>query len=118
MKTPRLEELNFESLARLVKTRFRVWVGPNDLVELELYEATPPRVTPAGVGTKAVYEGFSLLFLGPADRLLPQRIYPFECEQLGRFELFIVPIGRDENGARYEAAFNRLLKPAGAEGQA
>jgi hypothetical protein len=88
-----------------------VWVGADDTMELELYEATPPRTTPTGGATGAVYESFSLLFLGPADRLLPQRIYAFECEPLGRFDLFIVPIGRDDTGVRYEAAFNCLVSP-------
>jgi hypothetical protein len=111
MKTVRLEQIGFESFARLVKTKFRVLVAANDALELELYEATPPRTTPAGGGTGAVYESFSLLFLGPADRLLPQRSYAFECEPVGRFDLFIVPIGRDQSGVRYEAAFNRLTKP-------
>src|SRR5664279_3085380 len=102
MKTAQLEQLGFESLARLVKTRFRVWVGSDEALELELYEAPPPRLTPAGGGAVAVYESFSLLFLGPADRVLPQQSYPFECESVGRFDLFIVPIGRDQNGVRYE----------------
>jgi hypothetical protein len=110
MKTVRLEQLGFESLARLVKSKFRVWVGANDALELELYEATSPHVTPAGGGTEAVFESFSLLFLGPVDRLLPQRSYAFECEALGKFDLFIVPIGRDQSGVRYEAVFNRLTK--------
>jgi hypothetical protein len=108
--TVRLEQLDFESWARLVKTRFRVRVGANDALELELHEATPPRATPADQGTAPVYESFSLLFLGPADRLLPQGSYAFECELLGKFDLFIVPIGRDPSGVRYEAAFNRLMK--------
>ena len=110
MSAARLEQLDFESLASLVKTRFRVWVGANDALELELYEATPPRTTRAGGGPEAVYECFSLLFLGPADRLLPQGSYAFECERVGRFDLFIVPIGRDASGVRYEATFNRLIR--------
>ena len=80
MKTMRLEHFGFESWARLVKTKFRVWVGANDALDLELYQATSPRTTPAAGGTGAVYESFSLFFLGPADQLLPQRSYAFECE--------------------------------------
>ena len=110
MNAARLEQLDFESLASLVKTKFRVWVGANGALELELYEATPPRTTRAGSGSEAGYESFSLLFLGPADRLLPQGSYAFECEQVGRFDLFIVPIGRDASGVRYEATFNRLIR--------
>jgi hypothetical protein len=49
---------------------------------------------------------FSIVFLGPLEPVLPQRIYRFEHEALGTFELFIVPIGPDESGMRYEAVFS------------
>ncbi|HEV2817863.1 MAG TPA: hypothetical protein VGW40_11670 [Allosphingosinicella sp.] len=48
--------------------------------------------------------GFRLQFLGPAELMLDQGIFPFEIEA-ERFELFIVPIGRDQRGTRYEAVF-------------
>ena len=53
---------------------------------------------------------FSLVFRGPHEPLLPQQIYPFEHDQLGAFDLFIVPVGRDEEGLQYEAVFNRFVK--------
>jgi hypothetical protein len=49
---------------------------------------------------------FSLLFLGPKGPVLPQRIYPLENETLGRLEIFLVPIGADADGVKYEAIFN------------
>lgn len=49
---------------------------------------------------------FSLLFLGPAATELPQAIYRFEHEDLGPFEIFIVPVGRSGDGVRYEAVFS------------
>ena len=48
--------------------------------------------------------GFRLEFIGPADPMLPQGIFPFEIEG-DRYELFIVPIGRSAEGTRYEAVF-------------
>jgi hypothetical protein len=51
-------------------------------------------------------EAFSLTFLGPAEPLLAQQIYPLRHEQLGLLELFLVPVGCDASGARYEAVFN------------
>jgi len=48
--------------------------------------------------------GFRLEFLGPVDPMLEQGIFPFEIEA-GRFDLFIVPIGRSAEGTRYEAVF-------------
>ena len=111
MNMVRLEELSYEALSKLVNTRFRVWVGQEDAVELELCEATPPRIALAGGTNQKAYESFSLFFRGPTDHVLAQRIYAFDCERLGRFELFIVPVGRDQRGTKYEAAFNRLARP-------
>jgi len=51
-------------------------------------------------------ERFSLFFTGPVDRYLPQQVYFIEHERMGAFELFLVPVGRDESGFRYEAVFN------------
>ena len=48
---------------------------------------------------------FSLFFLGPHEPFFEQRIYPLDHEGLGRLELFIVPVGHDENGFLYEAVF-------------
>jgi hypothetical protein len=56
-------------------------------------------------GAHAPRPGFSLLFHGPADPLLPQATYRFEHPSLGAMEVFIVPLGRDEHGATYEATF-------------
>jgi hypothetical protein len=105
-----LEQLSFESFARLVKTTFRVWIDPQDSLDLELSEITPPRVASTAGTNRLTYENFALVFLGPADRLLPQRIYWFESATIGRFELFIAPVSRDQNDTRYQATFNRLVK--------
>lgn len=51
-------------------------------------------------------EPFSLIFRGPAQPLLPQRIYTFDFGELGCSDIFIVPIGPDTIGMRYEAVFN------------
>jgi hypothetical protein len=101
MKTVPLEQLGFESFAGLVKTGFRVWVNAQDSLVMELCAITPPRVPSAGGPNGGTYENFTLEFRGPAERLLPQRIYWFESDPIGRFELFIVPVGRDADGTRY-----------------
>ena len=48
---------------------------------------------------------FSLVFRGPAEPVMPQRIYRVDHEELGALELFLVPIGRDAESVRYEAIF-------------
>jgi hypothetical protein len=37
--------------------------------------------------------------------VLPQATYPVEHDELGRMEIFLVPIGPDGSGMRYEAVF-------------
>jgi hypothetical protein len=48
--------------------------------------------------------GFRLEFLGPAEPMLEQGIFPFEIAG-ERWDLFIVPLGRGAEGVRYEAVF-------------
>ena len=55
-------------------------------------------------------ECFSLVFfdrLASAHSHLPQAMYAFEHDALGKLDLFIVPIGpdADREGMRYEAVF-------------
>ena len=40
------------------------------------------------------------------DALKPRNIYEIEHEKMGALSLFIVPIGPDGEGLRYEAVFN------------
>ena len=50
-------------------------------------------------------EAFSLVFRAPREASLPQRTYRVEHDAIGAFELFLVPIGPDREGMRYEAVF-------------
>jgi len=52
---------------------------------------------------------FAVLFRGPLEVPLAQGSYVVELEETGRFDLFLVPVGRDEQGYSYEAVFNRML---------
>lgn len=63
---------------------------------LEAAKELPGSPRPAG--------GFRLEFLGPADPMIGQGIFAFAIEA-ERYEIFIVPIALDANGARYEAVF-------------
>jgi hypothetical protein len=48
---------------------------------------------------------FTLVFHGPAESSLPQRIYRLEAEGLEPLDVFLVPAGQDGEGMRYEAVF-------------
>ena len=58
--------------------------------------------------TPSGFEGeqFSLVFRGPHEPELDQRIYTLNHESLGSIELFLVPIGAPKRGRLYEAYFN------------
>ncbi|MEO8275576.1 MAG: hypothetical protein ABI639_05110 [Thermoanaerobaculia bacterium] len=48
---------------------------------------------------------FRLIFTGPAQPVHPQATLPLDHPQLGRNEIFVVPIGPGPDGMRYEAIF-------------
>lgn len=50
---------------------------------------------------------FRLEFRGPVQPVLPQATYAFR-RAADSFDIFIVPIGQDAAGTRYEAIFTRL----------
>lgn len=52
-------------------------------------------------------ECFSLTFLG--HQKLQQDVYAFEHAALGKFDLLLVPVGKDKKGLYYEALINRLI---------
>jgi hypothetical protein len=53
-----------------------------------------------------VRQPFSLLFKHAGTTVCPQGIYRLSHAKQDEFEIFLVPIGRDESGVRYEAIFN------------
>ena len=103
MKEISLEQLTLADFVGLLHSRFRARVDAGTIVEIELIEAAPnSSVSAARPGN------FSLMFNGPTHPILPQRIHHLEHDQLGRFDLFIVPVGQTKGGTQYQAIFNRL----------
>jgi len=51
-------------------------------------------------------EAFSVVFRGDKSQTLEQQIYRISHDALGNMDLFIVPIGLDDEGMRYEAVFS------------
>jgi uncharacterized protein DUF6916 len=97
-----LDTLTLESFLPHVGGAFRLSTPDGPALTLTLDEAQ----SLASPGTRAEgdrrkREPFRLLFRGPSLPILPQCIYPLEHAELGRLELFIVPIGPGQ----YEAIF-------------
>jgi hypothetical protein len=107
-----LEQIRFSTFAARVNTVFQVQRSSGLTVGLQLAEVRP---TPLFAGTRANAEDarnerFSLLFRGPLQPPLEQGSYWFEHEGIGRFAIFIVPIGSTDTGhCYYEAIFNRPI---------
>lgn len=49
---------------------------------------------------------FSLIFIGPSDVVLVQRIHVLKHEKMGEVPIFLVTVGKDERGYHYQAVFN------------
>ena len=101
-----LETFTVETFAPQLGARFRIRPDGLEPLEVVLIEVTElgggAGGTAAGPGRRTT---FSIVFRGPRTPLLPQRIYRMEHEALGTFEIFLVPIGPDQEGMRYEAVF-------------
>lgn len=67
-------------------------------------------LTSATDHSNAQLEQFSLIFTGPVSPCLPQRLYALSHPQMGNVELFLVPVGPDKTGMRYEAVFSRFIE--------
>jgi hypothetical protein len=98
-----IEKLTAATFSETLNTTFRLNLPETDVLELELIKVED-------VGSTAKQERFSVLFRGPLERGVRQGSFSFEHETLGNFDLFIVPIGREDDGIVYEAAFNRIKK--------
>ena len=97
---------SLQDFSRHLGDRFQTLWGSADPVELEFIEAAQLRSRPRGDNPNIRSDPFSLLFRGPFAPALPQRIHRLVHPQLGPLEIFLVPIGPDAAGARYEAIFN------------
>ncbi|HEX7332287.1 MAG TPA: hypothetical protein VF290_12365 [Pyrinomonadaceae bacterium] len=93
--------LTHDEFSKHANTKFQVQVNENTQVELELITVSELKVYPQ-------QEEFTLEFLGPSDMFLGQGVRDFKHDQMGQFELFIVPIKQDAQGFYYEAIFNNL----------
>ena len=101
-----LETFTLETFQPLVGERFEI-AADESSIDVVLAEANATQAdgepdAPNGGARRP----FSIVFRGPLEPILPQRIYPFRQDKLGSFELFIVPIGPDDDGMRYEAVFS------------
>ena len=96
----------YDDFADRVGEQFRVRLPETHELELVLSEVTAGAEDGAGTGPDgANRQQFSLLFRGPAEPQLSQGLWELEHDGMGELALFLVPLGPDADGPRYEAAF-------------
>ena len=89
-----------------LNSRFSLQLSDSESVELLLTEVSELSTSPR-------QEMFAIVFRGPANSIMPQRIYHLANDTIGELDLFLVPIKQDDEGVYYEAVFNRMLKNNG-----
>ena len=94
-----LGNLTADTFRPLLNGHFRISPGDSPDFEVELIQVADAGHEGAGRAQ------FSLLFRGGPDQPLPQRIYRIEHVELGALDVFLVPLGSDAVGQRYEAVF-------------
>ena len=105
-------ELTEKEFSQHVNTKFQLKLD-DQAIELELVEVKGYRPQ---ANEQGGMERFSVFFDGPGNVRLSQRLYSLEHEQMGEFEIFLVPISGNEQGFRYEAVFNYWSEPPAVAG--
>ena len=104
-------ELTENEFSKHLNTTFRVKL---EVPALGDRQVTLELVKVAGYAKRAEehrgMERFSLFFQGPADVHLAQHLYTLNHASMGEFEIFLVPVVRNEEGFQYEAVFNYFKK--------
>ena len=95
------DQLSKDTFSKHIGSKFRIFdkTSPT-VIEAELVEVNAQ-------GTAVEFEQFSLLLVGPSEPRLNQQTFGIEHKEMGSFDLFLVPVAADEEGASYEAVFNR-----------
>ncbi len=95
-----LHELTAMDFRRHVGDEFRIQYGGEQPLPIRLSAVAESPHRAANLR-----EPFSLLFHGPKDGWLRQGMYTFEHDAMGRMDIFLVPLGADAEGMRYEVIF-------------
>lgn len=96
-----LETLTKDTWDKYLNQTFQIEIAEGQALPLILDE-----VSGYGRNSDASREAYTLLFHGPLQPILPQRIYRMANQLMGEMDIFLVPIGMDSVGMRYEAIFS------------
>jgi hypothetical protein len=94
--------LEHSEFSKYLNSKFRIPISDEQTVEAELVEVSELMLS-------ARQERFSIVFRTSNEFFLGQGQRAMAHDQMGEFILFLVPVGRNEQGTSYEAVFNRLV---------
>ena len=92
-----------EEFKQHLNTSFHLQVNAPKPIDLTLV-AVESR--PSDSSEEQGMERFSVVFSGSLEFLLPQSTYRMVHPAMGEFDVFLVAIGQDADGYRYEAVYN------------
>ena len=104
------EGISAAQFSQHVNTKFSVSIDSGETVELELVDVVVRENEPS---EQKGMERFSTFFYGPTNAFLPQQMYQLTHPQMGELLIFLVPIGQEQRGFKYEAVFNRFQEAKG-----
>jgi hypothetical protein len=99
-----LDKLTSGDFVKYINETFRLKLEGSEPLEVELIQVTELG-SDMEEDKNRKRRPFSIIFRGPTDRYLPQSIYPLEHPHMGTLDIFLVPIGPDNKGMRFEAVF-------------
>lgn len=94
----------YATFAKHLGETFRAQVDGRPAIELVLAQAISGRM--AGPRPGLPDRPFSLVFVSRGPAAPVQRTYRLEHPRLGALDLFLVPLGPEGGGMRFEAVFN------------
>ncbi len=98
--------LTFNDFEPLLNQTFRIHYGNGETLPVTLAEVTAGKNPSSSGENGEPYYPFTLVFQSGITSYLPQHTYRIEHEQLGSHDIFIVPLGTNAQGMRYEAVFS------------
>lgn len=100
-------DLELDTFSPHESTTFKVDLGNDESLDLDLIEVKSIKLHDENRAPEVRQEPFRLTFRGgPKDAYLPQQVCKLTHDVLGDVEIFLVPLGPDSEGMRYEAIFN------------
>jgi hypothetical protein len=92
-----------EEFKQHLNTPFRLQVNAPKPIDLTLVEVES---RPSEAHEQQGMERFSVFFMGSPEFLLPQNTYRLAHPEMGEFDVFLVAVGKETDGYRYEAVYN------------